>query len=305
MKINRILVVSLCFFTVQATYAQLNPLGSSYFQNQYLLNPALAGADEGLAFSGAYKAQFSSVPGAPTMQSVTLEYGFPEKKSGFGMYLYNERAGVIRRSSVKATYAYHLELSSMQNYHLDFGISGGVMDESIDYNRVKGNVDDVSLYDFNEREAYFDGDFGIALFLNEFTLQGSVPNLKRLLKRDLLRNVADRSVFFGSLSYKIKTQGAMSSIEPKFVFRGVQNYKDIFDVGANLQFAGDKLHFSGIYHSTNSYTFGVGTDYKSQFSILAQYTSNTADLQSYSNGDFEISIRYKLLSKQARKFKID
>jgi len=49
---------------------------------------------------------------------------------------------------------------------------------------------------------------------------------------------------------------------------------------------------SSIYHTTNSVTIGAGTTYQNQFSIQLFYTTNTSDLQNYTNGEFEIGLKY-------------
>ena len=90
-------------------YAQLSPFGSAYFQNRYINNPAYAGLNKGFDLAGAFKQQFSSLPGTPQMQSVTIENGFDEK-SGLGMKFYNDKAGVLRYTTLSLTYAYHLQL---------------------------------------------------------------------------------------------------------------------------------------------------------------------------------------------------
>jgi hypothetical protein len=84
----------------------------------------------------------------------------------------------------------------------------------------------------------------------------------------------------------------LSVIEPKLTYRGVDNYRDILDLGLNTEFWGNKLLLSSIYHTTNSVTFGVGTTYQNKLSILALYTTNTAEIQSYANGEFEIGLKY-------------
>jgi type IX secretion system PorP/SprF family membrane protein len=272
--------------------AQLNPMGSLYYQNQYLGNPAMAGTERGWELNGSYKAQWTAIDGAPAMQSVTAAYGFEGKKVGIGFNFYNESAGVIRRTSAKATYSYHIALNSDEDSFLDFGVSAGVMDEWINFNKVKGDLADVSLANFNQRKIYLDGDFGVAIRASDFTLQASLPNLKRLLDRDLTRTIADRAMYMASLSYKFSNYAQTVSYEPKVAYRGVQNYKDIIDAGVQISLNEDKLFFNGMYHSTNSVTVGVGTVYKKQLTILCQYTTNTADLQGYSNGEFEIGLKY-------------
>nr|WP_233166851.1 PorP/SprF family type IX secretion system membrane protein [Pedobacter sp. ASV2] len=287
-------IIFMCLCATNLAYGQLNPMGSTYFQNQYLINPALAGIENGWSIGGAYKAQWTEIEGAPSMQSITGEYGDIDKRIGLGMNLYSESAGVIKRTSVKATFAYHLYLNQLMTNFIDFGLSAGAIDEWIDHNSVKGDLDDKSLSNFNKRKTYFDGDFGIAFRNKALTIQGSLPNLKRFFNFDLERTIADRARFLTAISYKIKFGGDnLTEIEPKVVYRGVQNHTDIIDVGANFSFFQERMTLSGIYHSTNSITFGGGTLYKKSLSILVQYTNNTSELRNYSNGEFEIAIKYK------------
>jgi len=244
--------------------------------------------------NGAYKAQWTAIENAPSMQAITAAYGSKSKKVGIGINLFNDKAGVVQNTSVKLTYAFHLPLNEGDNF-LDFGISAGIADEWIDFDKVRGDYSDQSLYNFNQRKMYFDGDFGVAYRTEHLTVQASLPNLKRLLDRDLERNLADRSIYMAALAYKFINKSGLNAlhiIEPRVTYRGVENYKDIIDAGANLEFFGNKLLMSGMYHSTNSVTIGAGTTYKNKLTILTQYTTNTADLQGYSNGEFEIALKY-------------
>lgn len=273
-------------------YSQLNPMGTMYYQNQYLNNPAMAGITRGWEANAAYKAQWTAVDGAPSMQAVTATYGSENTKVGAGLSFYNETSGIIQRTNIKGSFAYHLPLTNGSSY-IDFGLSAGVMNEWIDFSKVRGDQGDISLNNFNQRKLYFDGDFGIAFRTNRLTVQGAVPNMKRFFNRDLVRTVIDRSKYFGAVSYKfLSPSSVLSVLEPKLTYRGIENYRDIVDLGLNTQFWGNKLLLSSIYHSTNSFTIGAGTTYQNQLSILVLYTSNTSDLQNYTNGEFEIGLKY-------------
>lgn len=274
-------------------FAQLNPIGSSYFQNQYLNNPAMAGVKQGFELGGSYRALWTAIDGAPSVQALTFTYGSFDNKIGLGFNFYNENAGAFRRAGIKGTYAFHLPLNNNSAY-IDFGLSGGIMNEWIDWHKVVADSDDQSLQNFNSRKPYVDGDFGVAYRDEYLTLQGNIPNLKRFLNRDLWRNSIDRFLFMASMSHKFYNQGGIiTSIEPKAVYRGIYAYKDIFDLGAQIKFWENKLMLSGLYHSTNSMSVGVGTLYQDQLSILCFYTTGTADLGKYSNGEFEISLHYQ------------
>lgn len=288
----KLLITLMLLSLSMVTFAQLNPMGSMYYQNQYLSNPAMAGLERGWEAAAAYKAQWTSVDGAPAMQSVTAAYGTENNKVGVGFSFYNDNVGVIQRTSFKGTYAYHLPLNNGNNY-LDFGLSAGIMNEWIDFSKIRGDQSDMSLLNFNQRRLYFDGDFGMAFRTQHFTIQGAILNLKRFLDRDFERTVVDRSSYFAAASYKfINNDKLFSLIEPKVTYRGMVNYRDIVDLGLNAQMWTNKLLLTGIYHTSDSFSFGVGTTYQNRLSILAMYTTNTSAVQSYANGEFELGLKY-------------
>lgn len=279
-------------FLSTAAYSQLNPMGSMFYQNQYLSNPAMAGLEKGTELNATYKAQWTAIEGAPSMQAVTATYGSKSRKVGLGLSFYNEKSGVIQRTNFKGTYAYHLPLNSGDSF-LDFGLSAGLMNEWIDFSKIRGDQSDIAFGNFNERKLYFDGDFGVAFRTGNINVQAALPNLKRFFNRDLKRAVVDRASYFAAASYKFHSSNAVfSEIEPKVSYRGMENYRNIVDLGLNAQLWGNKMLLSTIYHSTSSITAGVGTTYQNQLSILVMYTSNTKDLQNYSNGEFEIGLKY-------------
>ncbi|PIF45300.1 type IX secretion system PorP/SprF family membrane protein [Chryseobacterium sp. 52] len=293
MKILQYIILTAALMLSGKAYPQLNAMGSTYFQNQYLANPAMAGVQKGWQIGAAYKVQWTAIDGSPSMQAFSLTKGIANTRLGFGLSLYNESAGVIHRTSIKATYAYHLPLNNNAAF-IDFGLSAGLMNEWIDFLKITGDTDDQSLQQFNARKLYLDGDFGIALRNGPLIIQAGIPNLKSFLNRDLRKNSADRSSYMGAVSYRFTGQGgAISSVEPKLIYRGIHNYKNIVDLGAQMQFWEDKLTVHSMYHSTNSMTVGIGTLYQNQLHILCFYTTGTSDLGTYSNGEFEIALRFQ------------
>lgn len=289
MKTLQYIITTIGIFLMHQAYGQLNPMGSLYFQNQYLANPAMAGIEQGLQVNAAYKVQWTSVDGAPSMQAVTATYGATDKKIGIGLNFYNENAGVLSRTAIKGTYSYHLPLNDHQSF-IDFGVSAGIMNEWIDFDKVIGDLTDQSLSLFNRRSLYADGDFGVNYRNEKITIQGSLPNIKRFFNKDLSKNGIDRSLYMAAISYKFDNR--IYSVEPKLMYRGVEKYKDIIDLAAQFQCWEDKLMANAVYHSTGSITLGVGTFYQKQLHILCLYTSGTSNLRKYSNGEFELALQY-------------
>ena len=275
--------------------AQLNPLGGVYFQNQYLANPAFAGLDSGLSLNLGYRQQWSNVPGAPKTQSLTGTYGIGEKV-GLGVNVYNDEAGLLRRTKVMGTYAYHLPING-EDQKLSFGISLGFMNERIGYEDLRGDAGDQNVGRFNQRETFIDGDFGAAYTSKNLTIQGAIPNMKAFFKKDDNSNTVDRSLFFTAVSYKFYFPASLNGlgIEPKVAYRGVKGYDNFADIGANLTFANNAVSLMGIYHSSQSASFAMGVNYKKFFSVLGIYTTETAALSGYTNGNFELALKLNVL----------
>ena len=193
--------------------AQLNPLSTQYFLNQYLANPAMAGVQEGLNMNLSVRQQWSVVPGSPSSQALTADYRM-NKKVGLGLNMYNESAGLIKSTRIMGTYSYHLPLDNEED-QLHFGVSLGFMNQRVNNEDVNGDPNDPSVGRFNDRETYIDGDFGFSYTNSRMTVQAALPNLKTIVGSDEV-NIIDRSTFYSALSYKWKIGevGTAGVLEP-------------------------------------------------------------------------------------------
>jgi type IX secretion system PorP/SprF family membrane protein len=294
MKIQRTLLLSFLLFafgTAQVK-AQLDPLSAQYFNNQYLGNPAFAGAVQGLNLYGAYRTLWNTVPGAPLSQNITADYGFD--KVGVGFSLKNESAGLQRELQISGTYAYHLKLDNLGR-QLHFGASIGISGESLQSANIVGDLSDPSIGLYQQRKSYLDGDVGVAFTSDHLNLQVAVPNLNGLFKKQDFR-IANQATFFTAASYKVQlTEGANAvGIEPKVAYRGIQGFPNIWDAGAEMSFIDRQILLMGLYHSSESATFGLGMDFKRKYLISAMYSTQTAALTGYTNGSFELNLRFTL-----------
>lgn len=281
---------------LQKASAQIRPLGTQYYENQYISNPAFAGMDEGMNINISYRNQWRSIPGSPVTMAVSGDYRVVDKV-GIGFNVYNDKAGLIGRTRVMGTYAYHLPLN-IDNNALHFGISLGVMKERLDENSIIATPDDLAAARYNQRKSYVDGDFGVAYTTERLTLQGALPNLKKFFKKDDANTVLG-STYLVAMSYKIGTTLDVVSIEPKISFRGAKDIDNIWDIGTNLKLQNNLISFLGMYHSDKSSTFGVGLNYENFF-IQGFYTSQLAGERQRTGGDFEINLKINLLKDQRR-----
>ncbi|RFZ84281.1 type IX secretion system membrane protein PorP/SprF [Mucilaginibacter terrenus] len=270
-------------------------LQAAFFQNQYITNPAMAGLTQGLNLNLGLQQQFNSVPGSPKMQNFTADYN-SGGNVGTGLNVNNDQAGLISRTRIMATYAYHLRLG--KNDKLNFGLSLGLNNVFIDYNRIIGDPGDGSVDKFNRRSVYVDGDLGVAYTSSQFTIQGAVPNLRSIFLKNDQELDALRNTFFTAVSYKLLLNNNNNfTLEPKVAYRGIKGFDNILDTGANLNMAEYNFSISGMYHSNKSGTIGVGINLK-PVDVLLAYTNNTSSLNSYANNTFEIGLKLNLLNKE-------
>lgn len=273
--------------------AQLNPMGTMYFQNQYLGNPALAGVNGGLDLNLGIRTQWANMPGSPNTQTLTASYAL-NNKVGLGLNMYNDQSGLFKRVRTVASYAYRLPLND-DDKKLAFGLSLGFSNERIALEEIRGSADDMAVGNYNLRDTYVDGDFGIAYLSTNLSVQAALPNMKGVFKRDQESESVDRETFFSAISYKIRLEGGSGfGLEPKVAYRGVKGMNNIIDAGANLSYENNKINLFGMYHSTNSTTFGIGLNHQT-IGFTGMYSTATSALSSYTNGIFEMGLRVRIL----------
>ncbi|TCC89346.1 type IX secretion system membrane protein PorP/SprF [Pedobacter frigiditerrae] len=271
------------------SFAQLNPLSAQYFNNLYLGNPAYAGQEKGLTVNMSFRKQWSNIPGSPLVQNLTADYS--KNKVGLGLNVSFDKAGLQRQTRVVGTYAYHLPLNDA-NQQLHFGISFGFMNQRLADNEIVGNTNDPLTANYNQRETYMDGDFGLAYSSTKLKVEAALPNLKKFFKRNEIK-LADYSTFYSAISYKISISEGVDGIgvEPKLAYRGIKGFDNVLDAGTQLTLANRQVIIMGMYHSSKSASFGLGLDYKGNYLINGSYTTQTAGLSNYTNGSFEINLR--------------
>lgn len=275
--------------------AQMKPLGSMYFQNPYLANPAMAGLSKSVHLNLSVRKQWINMPGSPTNQAVSADYGLTNR-AGIGLNIYNEKAGLYRRTRSVGTFAYHLPLNDLNNQKLSFGISIGFLTRRFSTIDSNGDPDDVEFRNYNQRETFIDSDFGMAYTHNKLNIQAALPNLKYLLKKDFMGAQSDQAMYFSSVSYRFTLNEAAAEdfeIEPKVAVRGIKNFGAVVDAGANVTYAQRMVSMFAMYHSSSNATFGLGMTFKS-VSFMAIYTSANSAFDNHANGDFEVGLKLKL-----------
>ncbi len=268
--------------------ALLQPSGTQYYLNQYLANPAMAGLDSGLNLNAAHRRQWTGIDGAPVNTFITAD--LRAGSSGFGVNILTDKAGQLSRTRVALSYAYHLPLDRAGNQLLHFGLFAAINSSRVSSYELDGDPSDPSLINYNQRNDYSEGEYGMAYTDRHLTLQVSIPNARTLFSGKEL-GVNSGTILYTAASYRLDLGGGISSLEPKLCYRQVKGYDGIVDAGVQLGFLNNVITVMGLYQSSKNFTGGAGVQIGKVITIQAMYTTQTGGLKNYSDGTYELGVK--------------
>lgn len=272
--------------SLTAANAQVNTFNAQFYQNEYLANPAMAGAKTELKVNLGIKDRFRNVKGAPNSQYLTGDIGL-NKNSGFGVTLNQYSVNILSRTQIAAAYAYHLPINEDSKLH--FGISANFVSQKLSYSKIIGNSNDPLIGDYNERKPVFDSDFGIAYTFKKLTLQAVVYNgIQQIAKKN---DVVDLNKFYAAAAYRLNYKNF--GLTPKISYRKIDGFDSIYDGGLELTAFNDEIKLSGIYHSNESFSAGLSYEFMSKFQFLMMFNSQSSANKNYSPEEFEIGLRIR------------
>lgn len=313
---NRLFVKTLCLVICilalrQPVSGQWADLAATRFQNPYLCNPAMAGIANGLIINTDYQQQWTGITGSPKVMSFTAEYN-AGLNVGLGLNINNDQAGLINRTRVMGTYAYHLPVNDNEA-HINFGASVGFANAYIDNSNITGDQGDLSVQDFNQRNAIsFESDLGVSYTTNALNLQLALPSVtSNYISSGLNKQIANRVTLFAAVSYKLFFQDRYSDyiLEPQIALHKITDTGNILDIGSRFSIPIGKmdvmhngpdafttvyyLSLTGVYHTNQSATLGIGFDLN-KLGILLAYDKNTGPLQTNISNTFILGLKIKI-----------
>jgi type IX secretion system PorP/SprF family membrane protein len=152
--------------------AQQTPVSEMYLTDYFYANPAETGRKNCLIARVGDIQQWIGIKNAPNLQTFAIHKGFKKehKKTyyGLGGIFFHDRNGHYQSLGFRASYAFHMMISSYNNTYLSLGLTGEYAQRSLDetgfsnYNSdpsLTGNI--VSVWNPN-------ASFGILLSNNNF-----------------------------------------------------------------------------------------------------------------------------------------
>lgn len=302
------------------TNAQQLPLYSQYLFNRYLINPAVAGSDGYSSFNLTAREQWLGYSGAPRTYSFSYQTRLlkrsyilrntsarrriyrpkSEGKVGIGGYVFSDKNGLVQRTGLQGTYAYHTWLYG--ETQLSFGISATAFHFRINEDQIAfEDPDDPILYG-DLRKGIFvpDANFGVYLLNYRYNVGFSVEQLFQSFGK-FGNSSYDNLIFmrhyylFGSYTYPISPE---SEIQPTFMFRMSEQWNPQVDIGMNYLFKQD--FWAGLnYRTGNVIVANLGARFE-QFYFGYAFDFSFSEIQSLTYGSHELMIAMKLGSSSRR-----
>lgn len=300
--------------------AQQLPIYSQYYFNQYLLNPAVAGADGFTSFNLTAREQWLGYSGAPrtysfSYQTRMLKRSYILKKTavrkkmfrpksdgkvGLGGYVFNDRNGLIERTGIQASYSYHTWLYG--GTQLSFGLAGSAFHFRIDEEKIQFEDPNDPILNSDLRKGVFipDANFGVYVLNYRYNIGFSIEQLFESYAKignsgyenlQMMRHY----YLMGSYTYPVSPE---VDIQPNFLIRMSDQLKPQIDLGAKYLFKED--FWAGLsYRTTDVIIASMGARFENlYFGYSFDFSFN--EIQNVTYGSHEIMLAMKFGSSLRR-----
>lgn len=175
-----LLVVSFLLYGLRSHAQEGIPVYFDYLSdNYYLVYPSMAGIGEGGKIRATARQQWFDVDDAPNLQTINAHFRLGDGPSGVGAIVFNDANGYHSQTGLKLTYAHHLRLGGSDVRalnQLSFGLSGTVLQSSLDETEFRSVLFDPAISGINISESYFNVDLGMSYNYQEFYAHVGVLN---------------------------------------------------------------------------------------------------------------------------------
>ena len=300
-------------------HAQQLPLFSQYLFNGFLINPAYAGLNGYSTVNVTAREQWVGLADAPTTHIVSfqtrlLKQSFIRRSAaarrklmrkntsgrvGVGGYVYNDKVGLIDRTGVQATYAYHIKLDKGTN--LSFALSGTMYQFSVDRSKIVADFKDNDpllnsqalntwIPDFSVGCVYSTPTYYAGLSANQLLqaylkLGGNLDKTYRLYRQ---YNIS------GGYRYEIDRNTA---IEPSILVKVTNQLVAQADITTRVYY---NDYWAGLSYRTSGaaiFMMGVGIN---KFLVGYAFDYNFISLQSRTFGSHEFMFAYRFGDSASR-----
>jgi type IX secretion system PorP/SprF family membrane protein len=301
--------------------AQQQPVYSQYILDKYLVNPSVAGANGLTNVNFISRQQYVGFENAPrtftlNVQSRLLEDSYilrrmklrsnATRKSrsgrvGLGGSLFTDRNGLINRTGLQGTYAYHL------NFGNQWQLSGGISFMGYQFSIDDRDVPLADLADpllANSKKSFFVPDANVGVFATNGNLYGGITMTDLLasklkIGREVYANYETLRKYNVLAGYKVDVTSTIS-VEPSFLLQGTRTNFSL-DLNAMVNYTDN--YWAGLsYRSNSSVVLMLGGRFD-MFHLSYAFDLNMGPINTYTSGSHEVIFGLRIGDNNLRRFR--
>jgi type IX secretion system PorP/SprF family membrane protein len=319
-----ITILFFCCVCCLSVMGQQRPQFSQYVQNNYLLNPAVAGIESYTDLRLGFRNQWVSLEGAPKSFYASIQTSLnkndrnvPSRKSrahdfgknktnanknnrfyvrphhGIGAVAQVDQAGLLTMTSFNVSYSYHLPLTKSIN--LSSGFNTGVVQYRLNRNDLDlVTPDDPFIVDFNNINKL---DLGVGLWLygRNFYVGGSGIQLIKSKNDVVLSNTPRASLqphYYATAGVRVPIHRELDII-PSVLVKMAEGGMTTVDVNAKMIFG--ERYWGGVsYRHLDAASIMAGVHVSHFADVSYSYDFATSDMNRVSVNSHEIVVGLKL-----------
>ena len=301
MKRISILLFVICFGGLLK--AQQLPQITQYMNNNYVINPAVAGMYDYYQANTTIRNQWAGINDAPRTSVISI-YGRHSEHVGLGGTVYNDVTGPTSRIGGAASYTYAFQLT--QKVKLSLALQGGFTQFKIIKNIPVRDPNDPLMLGGDVVRTLPDATFGFNVSGNKWYIGAAIPQLLsselKLMDDDFAR-IYDTTSQNGKLASHIYVLGSYTydinptiSIEPSFFLKSVAGAKTQIDFGVKSEYK--EMIWVGMNYEMNNDLSSIaallGYKINDRFNIGYSYGMPSSATSSYNSGSHEFMLGIKL-----------
>jgi len=317
--IKRYIILILIAVIGEYLNAQQLPTYTQYLNNAFLLNPAIAGSDGYTSLNTTYRKQWIGLQNSPTTYSISAQTRLLRKsyrivsrnvrknvlkpstkgRVGLGGFVFNDINGLIGRTGVNLSYAYHIYLYQSQ---ISFGLAAQAFQYRInadslrfagDYDRIMDNGLDLVAFipDANAGFYWTSDKFFVGVSANQLFQSVLKLGSSNLGELKLYRHY----YVLGGYTFPISRE---LEIEPSALITTTDQLLPQYDISVRLFYQND--YWAGLsYRSSGTASVLAGVRANQLYMGIA-YDYSLTSIRKRSFGSAEIVISAKFGSNARR-----
>ena len=310
MKHSYFTLIVLVLLGIFSSNAQQDPQYTQYMYNTQVVNPAYAGSREALSFGLLYRTQWVGFEGAPKTGTFTVNSPIGSLDNmGLGLSIVRDELGPSIESNVNIDYSYSINTSD--DAKVSFGLKAGL--DILDVDFTKLNIADQGDVFENNIDNKLQPQIGAGVYYNteKFYAGLSVPNFltskhfDKSTLEDIQNGGFDGSVTAAERLHYFLIAGYVFDVSENLKFKPATLVKAVsgsplqWDVSANFLLY-EKVTLGAAYRWSAAMSALVGFQATDEIFIGFGYDYQTTDIESYSDGSYEVMLRFDLFKKPER-----